>query len=183
MRGLDSEVNTREIFGFLGPNGAGKTTTICILTGFLRASGGRRFDPGPCRKHAERREIDAVGDPCGSRWIFRGRASILAQRLGTGHRWETLVALRYPCGQRQRLPGLGPSCRSDRGEEPIQPEARALLFIGLLGGFTTFSTFGFETSALFRDGEIVGATANVVLQVLLGVGAASAGYHLATGVR
>ena len=65
----------------------------------------------------------------------------------------------------------------------FSPEARALLFIGLLGGFTTFSTFGFETSALFRDGEIVGATANVVLQVLLGVGAASAGYHLATGVR
>ena len=65
----------------------------------------------------------------------------------------------------------------------FSPEARALLFIGLLGGFTTFSTFGFETSALFRDGDILGATANVVLQVLLGVGAASAGYHLATGVR
>ena len=65
----------------------------------------------------------------------------------------------------------------------FSPEARALLFIGLLGGFTTFSTFGFETSALFRDGDILGATANGVLQVLLGVGAASAGYHLATGVR
>ena len=57
-------------------------------------------------------------------------------------------------------------------------EARALLFVGLLGGFTTFSTFGVETSTLLRNGHITGATANVVLQILLGVGAALAGYHL-----
>src|SRR6188474_3668557 len=33
------------------------------------------------------------------------------------------------------------------------PESRALIFIGLLGGFTTFSAFGNDTINLFRDGE------------------------------
>jgi len=45
------------------------------------------------------------------------------------------------------------------------PEARALLFIGLLGGFTTFSTFAHETLALGRDGESVRAALNVLLNV------------------
>jgi CrcB protein len=60
----------------------------------------------------------------------------------------------------------------------FSPEMRALLFVGVLGGFTTFSTFGVETSTLLRQGSIIGATANIVLQVLLGVGAAMAGYQL-----
>jgi CrcB protein len=58
------------------------------------------------------------------------------------------------------------------------PEMRALLFVGVLGGFTTFSTFGVETFTLLRQGSVGGATANIVLQVLLGVGAATAGYQL-----
>ncbi len=60
----------------------------------------------------------------------------------------------------------------------FSPEARALVFIGVLGGFTTFSTFGVETSALMRDGQMAGAALNVALQVLLGIGAAWAGYFL-----
>ena len=44
---------------------------------------------------------------------------------------------------------------------------RLFVFIGLLGGFTTFSTFGYETLALARDGEYLRAGANVVLTVFL----------------
>ena len=44
---------------------------------------------------------------------------------------------------------------------------RLLVFIGVLGGFTTFSTFAFETLALARDGESVPAAANVVLHLFL----------------
>lgn len=51
------------------------------------------------------------------------------------------------------------------------PETRLFLFIGLLGGFTTFSTFGYETFALARDGEGLAAFTNIGLQVLLGLGA------------
>jgi CrcB protein len=56
---------------------------------------------------------------------------------------------------------------------------RAVLFIGVLGGFTTFSTFGYETVALIRDGQATAATWNVGLQLALGLGAVWAGGALA----
>ncbi len=48
-------------------------------------------------------------------------------------------------------------------------DVRLFVFVGLLGGFTTFSSFGFETFQLIRDGEFLYATANAVLQVVLGL--------------
>jgi ABC-2 type transport system ATP-binding protein len=41
VKSVSFEVQRGDIFGFLGPNGAGKTTTIKVLTGLIRASGGR----------------------------------------------------------------------------------------------------------------------------------------------
>jgi CrcB protein len=58
------------------------------------------------------------------------------------------------------------------------PEARVFLLIGVLGGFTTFSTFAYETLALARDAELARAFANVAAQVLLGLGAAWLGHGL-----
>jgi len=52
----------------------------------------------------------------------------------------------------------------------LGPEARMFLFIGVLGGFTTFSSFGYETMALARDGEFLAAGANIALQIVLGLG-------------
>ena len=49
------------------------------------------------------------------------------------------------------------------------PETRALVFIGILGGFTTFSSFGNDTLNLLRDGEIFNALANVGANVILGL--------------
>ena len=51
----------------------------------------------------------------------------------------------------------------------LQPEYRAFFLIGILGGYTTFSSFGYETFQLIRSGEFVYATANAVLQVVLGL--------------
>ena|SRR5437899_5775285 len=48
-------------------------------------------------------------------------------------------------------------------------EARAFVFIGILGGFTTFSTFGNETMNLFRDGENTSALLNIGAHVLAGL--------------
>jgi fluoride exporter len=50
-------------------------------------------------------------------------------------------------------------------------EVRTLVFIGVLGGFTTFSAFGNETMNLWRDGESALAFANVAAHVLLCLGA------------
>ena len=47
----------------------------------------------------------------------------------------------------------------------IGPELRLFLMIGMLGGFTTFSAFGYETLELIRDAEIARAMGNVFLQV------------------
>ncbi|PZC49783.1 MAG: CrcB protein [Chloroflexi bacterium] len=48
---------------------------------------------------------------------------------------------------------------------------RALIVVGLLGGFTTFSAFGYETIAMVREGHIVTAAANVGIQITLGLAA------------
>lgn len=49
------------------------------------------------------------------------------------------------------------------------PEARAFIFIGILGGFTTFSSFGSDTINLFRDGETFNALLNVGANVIVGL--------------
>jgi CrcB protein len=60
---------------------------------------------------------------------------------------------------------------------------RAFLFIGVLGGFTTFSTFGYETFQLMRDGQWGSAGFSVGLQLVLGVGGVAAGYMVSGLVR
>lgn len=57
------------------------------------------------------------------------------------------------------------------------PELRTFALVGLLGGFTTFSTFGFETFAMARDGEALRASANVGLQVVFGLACVWLGYN------
>ena len=53
----------------------------------------------------------------------------------------------------------------------LSPDARVLLFTGVLGGFTTFSAFGLETMHLLKRGDLAVAAANVVLSVLAGLAA------------
>jgi len=53
----------------------------------------------------------------------------------------------------------------------FSPEARFFLFIGLLGSFTTFSTFGNESMNLFRDSQSILAFANILIHVVFGLGA------------
>jgi len=54
---------------------------------------------------------------------------------------------------------------------PISSELRVFLTTGLMGGFTTFSAFSYETMALFSDGSSILAGANVLLNLLLGCAA------------
>ena len=61
----------------------------------------------------------------------------------------------------------------------LGPETRALLVVGVLGGFTTFSTFGNETVELLNDGKSIGAFSNFALHVCLGLVAVWVGYSAA----
>jgi CrcB protein len=60
------------------------------------------------------------------------------------------------------------------------PSVRAFTFIGVLGGFTTFSTFGYETVAMARDGDALRAALNVGAHVVCGLAAVWIAYGLAS---
>ena len=57
-------------------------------------------------------------------------------------------------------------------------EWRAFLGIGILGGYTTFSTFSYETVRLMQDGDWGRASAYVAASVLASLGAAMVGFSL-----
>ncbi len=62
------------------------------------------------------------------------------------------------------------------------PHARLAVLTGFLGGYTTFSTFAFESVTLWERGESFTALANVIGSVVLGVLAAFLGIVLARDV-
>lgn len=59
------------------------------------------------------------------------------------------------------------------------PTSRTVVFIGFLGGFTTFSSYGLQTFTLLRDGEIFLALLNIGLSNIAGLFLVWAGYKLA----
>jgi CrcB protein len=65
------------------------------------------------------------------------------------------------------------------GRLHLTPTMRTFVFVGVLGGFTTFSTFGLDTFTLGHGGEHSAAMWNIVGQVGLGIGGVWLGYNLA----
>ena len=59
------------------------------------------------------------------------------------------------------------------------PISRSVVFIGLLGGFTTFSSYGLQTFTLLRDGEFFLALLNIGVSNILGLTLIWFGYSLA----
>jgi len=60
----------------------------------------------------------------------------------------------------------------------FSPSTRLLLFTGLLGGFTTFSAFGYESAFLLRRGLVSIAAGYVLLSVFGGLLAVGVGMRL-----
>lgn len=58
----------------------------------------------------------------------------------------------------------------------VSPNLRLFIFIGILGGYTTFSTFSLETFNLIRDGEYHIALINIILSAVLSIVVVFVGY-------
>ena len=58
----------------------------------------------------------------------------------------------------------------------VNPVLRTAILIGLLGGFTTFSSYGLQTFTLLRDGELGLATLNLAVSNFVGLLMVWAGY-------
>lgn len=86
---------------------------------------------------------------------------------------ETLLINVSGCLAIGLLAGLGEA----RGV--FSPAARAFLLVGVLGGYTTFSTFGYESFQLLRDGQWPAAILSTSLQVVLGIGGVWLGHAIA----
>jgi fluoride exporter len=66
------------------------------------------------------------------------------------------------------------------GRGMFEDGTRAFMFVGILGGFTTFSSFGNETLRLVRADQLASALTNVGANVILGLLAVWLGHILAT---
>ncbi len=116
-------------------------------------------------------------------WIALGGAvgACLRYLLGTtvqrlaasGFPWGTFVVNLVGCVAFGLLAGLA----EHRGL--LAGTGRVFLLVGVLGGFTTFSSFGFETVQLLRGGQMMAATLNVAGQVGLGIAGLWIGFLLA----
>ena len=117
----------------------------------------------------------AIGGALGS--VARYACSGFALRLvGAGFPWGTL----FVNVTGSLIIGLLAGVMSADGRPLLSEDARAFLMVGVLGGFTTFSSFSLETLTLARNGEWLGAGANVVVSVVLCLVAVWLGYMGAT---
>lgn len=115
----------------------------------------------------------AVGGALGS--LARHLVNMaVAHRLERAVPWATFIVNIIGCLVIGGLAG-----RIASGRLQVSPLVRTFVFVGILGGFTTFSSFGLDTFTLGHGGNHAAAFWNVVGQIALGVGGVWLGYYLA----
>ena len=103
-------------------------------------------------------------------------SGVVAHYVGETFPWGTLIV--NVVGS--FLIGLIATVSGTDGRFLIPPEARQFMMFGILGGFTTFSSFSLQTLNLARDGQWLLVGANIVGSVVLCLVMVWAGHMLAT---
>jgi CrcB protein len=98
---------------------------------------------------------------------------LVGHRLGSSAPWATAIVNIVGCVIIGVLAG-----RIASGRLLMAPPMRSFIFVGILGGFTTFSSFGLDTFTIGHGGDHAAALWNVVGQVGLGLGGVWLGYYL-----
>lgn len=96
-------------------------------------------------------------------------ATWMADVFGAAFPWGTLTVN----GAGSFLIGLLATLADEFGV--LGPEPRVFLVVGVLGGFTTFSSFTLETWRLAEQDEVVSTLGNVLLNLAVGMAAAFLG--------
>ncbi len=99
----------------------------------------------------------ALGGALGSMARY-GCAGLAARWAGVSFPWGTLFV--NVVGS--LTIGFIATLISTDGRLLVSPDTRAFVLVGMLGGFTTFSSFSLETLNLARDGEWLWAAANAI---------------------
>ena len=94
-----------------------------------------------------------------------GLAGLVHRYAGASFPWGTLAVNVLGCF------AIGAVLHLVLDRAALGPDARLFLAVGVLGGFTTFSAFGWETLELLRNGQLGPALLNVAGNVVLGLGA------------
>jgi len=100
-------------------------------------------------------------------------ASAISTRMGARFPWGTVIVNVTGCF----LIGLIMTMLTERAN--LSPNWRFALVIGFLGGYTTFSSFEWETFGLVREGAFLRGLANVIGSVTFGFAAVWLGALLA----
>ncbi|MGH9456186.1 MAG: fluoride efflux transporter CrcB [Thermoanaerobaculia bacterium] len=112
-------------------------------------------------------------------WIFLGGGAGAVARYALGGWILRLTGSAFPWGTLavNALGSLllGALMHLALATDAIAPELRIALAAGLLGGFTTYSSFNYETIEILREGSWAMAAANIGLTVLLCLAAGFAG--------
>lgn len=106
--------------------------------------------------------------------LARYGLSGLAQRLcGSDFPWGTLAVNMLGCL------AIGYLWTLAETRWPLSGQTRAILFIGFMGAFTTFSSFALESAELLRTGQWLWGLGNIVGQCVAGMALFFAGVMLA----
>lgn len=104
----------------------------------------------------------ALGGALGS--VARFAGSELAFRWWGGEfPWGTVIVNISGCFAL----GLFAALTGPEGRWPVSTELRQFFIIGVCGGYTTFSSFSWQTLTMLQNGAWIKAAANVVLSVTL----------------